>query len=332
PSAFTMTATDGSTTTTTTAKDGSATTTEKAADGSTGTVKTDAQGNSVSAEAAPSAEAISNAAEKGEAVTLPVEVKATNDAASAAEVKVTLPETVSAENPATVEIPVENLTPGTVAVIVNADGTEEIVKTSTTGENGVVLTLDGSTTVKIVDNTKSFNDVNGSEWYAGNVAWAASREVMNGVGNGDFAPDADTTQGMMEQILYNLDGNALVAPAEGEAWWSAADGWAAEIAVTDGVAAHDPSAPATREQDIVMMYNYAKVKGYDTSARADLATFSDADGVSDWAREAMEWAVAVGIINGTTDGNGNVILNAQGVATRAQIAAITERFCEKVAK
>ena len=130
-------------------------------------------------------------------------------------------------------------------------------------------------------------DVTGGEWYANNVAWASSREVMNGMGDGSFAPDAPTTQGMMEQILYNLDGNALIAPAGGKAWWTVADGWADGTGVTNGVAAHDPSAPATREQDIVMMFNYAKAKGYDTTARADLSTFSDADGVLDWAREAV---------------------------------------------
>ena len=320
---------DGSVTKTTTNADGSKTAVTTTKDGSTATVKTDKNGNIVSVEAAPSAKAISDAAAKGEPVTLPVTVKAAGDAASAVPVTITLP---ANSGRVTVEIPTENLTAGTVAYLVNADGTEEIVKTSTTGENGVVLTLDGSATVKIVDNTKTFTDVSGDEWFANNVAWAASHEIMNGVGNGNFDADAETTQGMMEQILYNLDGNALVAPAEGEAWWSAADGWAANGGVTNGVAAHDPSAPATREVDVLMMFNYAKAKGYDTTARADLSAFSDADGVSDWAREAMAWAVAVGIINGTTDGNGNAILNAQGVATRAQISAITQRFCEKAAK
>jgi len=127
----------------------------------------------------------------------------------------------------------------------------------------------------------------------------------------------------------NIDGNALVTPAEGEDWWTAADNWAAS-SVTAGIAAHDPSAPATREVDILMMFNYAKSKGYDVSARADLSRFSDAAGVSDWAKDAIAWAVAVGIINGTTDGYGNVILDAQGVAARAQVSAIAQRFCEKV--
>lgn len=94
-----------------------------------------------------------------------------------------------------VEIPVENVKPGTVAVIVKADGTEEIVKTSTIGKNGVVLTLDAGATVKLVDNAKPMNDVKDGDWYADSVAWATSHKVMNGMGDGSFAPNAPTTQG-----------------------------------------------------------------------------------------------------------------------------------------
>lgn len=313
-----------------TGKQTTAVTTEKtveAANGSTGTVKTDEQGNTVAAEAALSEKAVAEAASKGETVTLPVEVKATTSKESAAPVAITLPENVKS---ATVEVPVENLTPGTVAVIVNADGSEKIVKTSTTGENGVVLTLDSSATVKIVDNSKNFTDVQGDEWFANNVAWTSSHEIMNGMGDGSFAPDADTTQGMMEQILFNIDGNEIAQPGEGEAWWNAADNWAAS-GVTAGLGdAHDPTAPATREVDIVMMYNYAKAKGYDVSARADLSKFSDAGNVSEGAHDAMAWAVAMGIIEGSTDENGNTVLDAQGIATRAQVGTMAERFCEKV--
>ncbi len=189
------TATDGTKTTTTTntavttnAATGEQTTvvtTEtavEAANGSTGTVTADANGNTVSAEATISTQAIAEAATKNEAVTLPVEVKATSSREDAAPVAVTFPE---GSDKVTVEIPAENLTPGTVAVIVKADGTEEIVKTSTNGENGVVLTLDSSATIKLVDNTKSFGDVTGNEWFADNVAWSTSREIMNGIKNPD---------------------------------------------------------------------------------------------------------------------------------------------------
>ncbi len=81
-----------------------------------------------------------------------------------------------------------------------------------------------------------------------------------------------------------------------------------------------------------MLYNYAQHKGYDTTAQGDVSSFGDADGVSDYAKDALAWAVGVGLINGTTDKDGNIVLDAQGSATRAQVAAIMERFCEKVAK
>ena len=300
------------------------------ADGSTGSVVTNENGETVSATATISEKAVEQAQKSGSAVTVPVTVAATNDAATATAVEITVPQ--GAER-AKVEIPVENVKPGTVAVIVNPDGTEEIVKTSTTSDEGVVLTLDAGATVKLVDNTKPMKDVKGDEWYADNIAWATSHEVMNGVGGGNFAPNDPTTQGMMVQLLYNLDGNALVPAAEGEAWWSAADRWADGGNITQGLgAAHDPAAPAAREADILMMFNYAEAKGYDVSARADLSRFPDAANVSDEAREAMAWAVAAGLINGTTDAQGNVVLDPQGTATRAQISAIIERFCENAAR
>ena len=252
---------------------------------------------------------------------------------------VTLPATVSAENPATVEIPVENLTPGTVAVLVKPDGTEALVKTSTTTENGVALTLDGSATVKLVDNTKTFTDVKGDEWYADNAAWAASREIMNGVGGGQFDADATASRGMIAQLLFNLDGaeatgaTAQFAEVRAEDWFADAVAWLAETGVARGegetFGANDP---VTREQLAVMLYNYAKYKGFDVSARADLSRFPDADGASGWAKEALAWAVGVGLINGTTAEDGVVILDAQSGSTRAMVAAIVQRFCAMAAR
>ena len=263
-------------TTTTTNPDGSTTKTTTNADGSTATVKTDKSGNVVSTEVNPSAKAIENAEKSGEPVTLPVEAKAGNDSKSAAEVKVTLPK---GETGVTVEIPVENLTPGTVAVIVKPDGTEEIVKTSTTSRDGVVLTLDGSATVKIVDNTKAFSDVQAGDWFADAVTWLVENGIAQGTGASFGADD-----------------------------------------------------PISREQLAVMLYNYAKFKGYDVSARGNVNGFPDAGVVDGYAQEALAWAVGVGLISGSTDGSGNVVLDPQGSATRGQIVAIIERFCENVVK
>ena len=180
-------------TATTTAADGTKTTvvtTEKAVettDGSTGKVVSDESGKVVAVEAKVSETAAESAAKSGETVTLPVTVAAAQSAAEATPVAITVPKAAESVK---VEIPVEDVKPGTVAIIVHEDGTEEIVKTSTTSGNGVVLALESGASVKVVDNTRTFNDVSGSEWYADNVTWAASREVMNGVSPRYFAPSA----------------------------------------------------------------------------------------------------------------------------------------------
>lgn len=321
---------DGSSNSTTTNPDGSKTTVTNAKDGSSVTLDTDAKGNMVSAAAKPSAKAIGEAKAADKPVTLPVTMRVAGIPAEAAPLTVDLP---AGSGMVRVEVPVENLTPGTVAVREKPDGTTEIIKASFNSEVGVVAPVFEDTTLKFIDNTKEFSDVSGDEWFASYVAWAAGREIMNGVGGGKFDANAKTTQGMMEQILYNLDGNELTAPAEGTPWWAVADSWASNGSIVTGLGdAHDPSAPATREVDVLMMYNYAMSKGYDVSARADLFKFADAGNVSPWAQDAMKWAVAVGLITGTTDKEGNVVLDAQGITIRGQITAITQRFCEKVLK
>ncbi len=327
---------DGSTVTVNTAKDGSAVTTEKTADGSTATVKTDKSGSVVSTEVNPSAKAIENAEKSGEPVTLPVEVKATGDAASAPEVQITLPK---GETGVRVEIPVENLTSGTVAVIVKPDGTEEIVKTSVTGKNGVVLTLEESATVKLVDNIKSFSDVHAGDWFAPYVAWAASRGIMNGMGDGTFAPNATASRAQIAQMLFNLDGakanGGLAAFADVNAgdWYAGAVTWMVENGIAQGTGeSFGADSPISREQLAVMLYHYAQYKGYDVSASGDVSAFPDKDSVNGYAQTALTWAVGAGLISGSTDEHGNVVLAPQGSATRGQIAAIIERFCENVAK
>ena len=142
----TTTGKDGSTTKTETKKDGSSVTETKAADGSTGTVKTDKNGNT-EAETKVSTKAVEDAKKSGEPVKAPVEVKATRDSSTAPTVKIELPRN-SGETK--VEIPVTNVKPGTVAVLVHADGTEEIVKNSLPTEDGIQLTVNGGATVKIL--------------------------------------------------------------------------------------------------------------------------------------------------------------------------------------
>ena len=329
-------------TATTTAADGTKTTvatTEKAVettDGSTGKVVSDESGKVVAVEAKVSETAAESAAKSGETVTLPVTVAAAQSAADATAVAITVPKAAESVK---VEIPVEDVKPGTVAIIVHEDGTEEIVKTSTTSGNGVVLALESGASVKVVDNTRTFNDVSGSEWYADNVTWAASREVMNGVGRNTFAPNADTNRAMVTQILYNLDSGKADGAIPTFSDVSANDWYADSVtwAVSNGVARGEGSSfgandAVTREQLAVMLYNYADMKGYRTSDRGDMSRFADNGRTSSWATDAMAWAVGVGILNGSENADGSVSLNPQGNASRAQVTAMTERFCGKAAK
>lgn len=264
--------------------------------------------------AAVSDKAVTAAAESGAPVTLPVEVTATTSAETAPVVKVEVPTTVSEVK---VEVPVENVTPGTVVVIVREDGTEEIVKATTMGENGVVVPLDGSATVKIVDNSKTFDDVAAADWESDAVAFVSAREIFNGTGDATFDPGVDMTRGMMVTVLARYAG----ANTEGgEVWYDKGLEWAKENGVSDG---SNPTGKLTREQMAVMLYRYA---GSPDIGGQEL-NFPDAGNVSDFAANAMRWAVETGLINGM-DGN----LNPQGYATRAQLAAILMRFCQNVAQ
>ncbi len=229
---------DGSVTETAVAPDGSKAETTTTADGSTGTVKTGADGSAVSAEAAPSQAAVDEAAVSGEPVTLPVEVAAADSAEDAVPIAITLPETAER---VTVEIPVENLTPGTVAVLVHADG---------------------SATVKIVDNTKVLADVDADAWYADAAAWAASREIMVGTGAG-FTPETDTSRGMFAQLLFNLDGaqpSGEIAPFDDVAagdWYADSVTWLVENGIAQGKGdTFDPNGPATRAQVAALMQRF----------------------------------------------------------------------------
>ena len=168
---------DGTTTTVETKKNGTVTETVKLPNGTTGTVVTDKNGEVTQVTASVSSTAARNANKAGEAVTLPVEVPAAKTTEDAPTVQVTVPK---ASGSVKVEIPVENVTPGCVAVLVDAKGNEKIVATSVTTENGVALTISGAETVKIIDNSKSFTDVPKSNVFYNEIASLSAREIMVG--------------------------------------------------------------------------------------------------------------------------------------------------------
>ena len=194
--------------------DGSSKTTVDNKDGSGSVTVVDENGQVVS-EATLSQSAVAAAQEKGEAVALPMpEVPVTTDRENAPTVTVDLPSGTSAK----VEIPVADVTPGTVAVIVKADGTEEVIKTSLTTENGVAVTLSDGDTVKVVDNSKTFDDVSDNYWGAEAVAFASSRELFAGTSATTFAPNTAMTRGMIVTVLARFEG---VDTTTGSTWYEA---------------------------------------------------------------------------------------------------------------
>ena len=252
---------------------------------------------------------------KGEAVALPMEpVAATSNAAQAPTVVVNLP----ADTTAKVEVPVEHVTPGTVAVLVKADGTEEIVRTSVVSEDGVVLTVEDGATLKIVDNTKDFDDVSQASWCSDAVAFVSSRELFQGTSAAQFSPNAGANRAMIVTVLARLEGENTEGGAN---WYDKGRDWAMEAGISDG---SSMDALITREQLATMLYRYAKQRGMDVSSTDGLDAFADAVSVSDYAAEAMSWAVSNGIITGKP----NQILDPQAGATRAETAAMLMRFCQ----
>jgi hypothetical protein len=167
-----------------------------------------------------------------------------------------------------------------------------------------------------------FKDVSAGNWFFEAVAYAETNGLMNGMGDDTFAPAALLTRAMMITILARSAG---VDTTVGDTWFSEAVAWGVDSGITDGTNMGDN---ITREQFVTMLFRYAGTLGVDTSERADLAGFDDADKVSDWAQDTMAWAVAVGLVQGRTD----TTLAPDGNATRAEAATLLMRFIENVVK
>lgn len=165
-----------------------------------------------------------------------------------------------------------------------------------------------------------FTDVSANNWFYDGVKYAYENGLMNGTSSTAFSPNANTTRGMIVTILARVEG----VNTNGTPWYAAGQKWAMDNSISDGT---NMPGVITREQLATILYRYAKQKGYDVSKSAALTAFSDADKVSGYAAEAMQWAVAEGLLQGS---NGK--LNPQGSATRAQVATILMRFMEKIAK
>ena len=178
-----------------------------------------------------------------------------------------------------------------------------------------------------VDVSDLFIDIAPDAWYKDAIQYAYDNGLMTGVSATEFDPEATTTRAMIVSILARLEG-VTTAEAAGFAdvddndWYATAVNWAANVGVVNGYEDNTfrPNTAITREQLAAILMNYAAYKGEDVSNRADLTSYTDQP--STWAEEAMSWAVAEGLINGVTADT----LQPQGAATRAQVAAILQRF------
>ena len=209
------------------------------------------------------------------------------------------------------------------AAEIDADGSVSLPM-SHASQYAIVIDDHSHATVDVSD---LFIDIAPDAWYKDAVQYAYDNGLMTGVSATEFDPEATTTRAMIVSILARLEG-VTTAQAAGFAdvddndWYATAVNWAASVGVVNGYEDNTfrPNTAITREQLAAILMNYAAYKGEDVSNRASLATYTDQP--STWAEEAMSWSVAEGLLTGVTADT----LQPQGAATRAQVAAILQRF------
>ena len=287
---------------------GTETTKTTTANGSTGmTVTTIENGESkTAAEAKVSSKAVEDAKKNGEAVKAPVEVEATRNSSTAPTVSIELPKGAGETK---VEIPVSNVKPGTVAVLVKADGTEEILKNSLPTEDGIQLTVNGGATVKIVDNSKDFADTR-DHWAKDAIDFVSARGLVSGMSETTYAPDSSTTRAQLWTILARQNDADL---SGGNTWYEKAQNWAKAKGISDGT---DPDGAINRAQMVTMLWRAAG-----SPAVEGASAFTDISADSYYAK-AVAWAAK----NGITAGVGNGRFEPNGTCTRGQIATFLYRY------
>lgn len=231
-------------------------------------------------------------------------------------------------------LPVAEPTSGTVLVLVTDEGAKIIRKSALDGKTITAL-LDGSCTLVVKDNTKTFSDTK-NHWAADSVIFASSHELFQGVTATEFAPGANMSRAMLATVLWRLENEADATAVnsfndvEPDNWYSDAVLWASQNKIVDGYGSglFGTNDNITREQLAVMLYRYAKQLGMGVSTTDDLSKFGDGGGVSSWASDAMKWAVGSGLISGKGSGN----LDPSGNATRAEVSTIMQRMVKLMVK
>lgn len=178
-----------------------------------------------------------------------------------------------------------------------------------------------------------FTDVSENDWFYDDVMFVFANDLMVGTGDATFSPEISTSRAMIAVTLWRMEGEPAAKGAnpytdvENGAWYTEAITWANENGIAEGYGngCFQPETPVTREQLAAFFYRYAAYKGYDITITGSLDHFNDKDNVSEWAKDTMAWAVGYGLIGGKD----NNMLDPQGEATRAEFAAMLQRFCQK---
>lgn len=209
----------------------------------------------------------------------------------------------------------------------DADG--NTIKTTKTSDGKYTFTMpDGKVTIEATfkaieeketttpaPTTPSFSDVPSSFWAYQQISWVAEKGIMGGYANGTFGANNNTTRQALWMVLGRLSGEL-----DSKSTMAQAREWAIKNNISDGTNAEGAM---SRQQMVTMLYRYAQMKGYATTGSTALSTYPDAAGVASYAQDALSWAVANGVVTGTTDGR----LNPEGTASRAHFAVFMYRFC-----
>ena len=180
--------------------------------------------------------------------------------------------------------------------------------------------------------TLPFTDVSADDWFYDPVCYIYSQGLMTGTSVTTFEPNISLSRAMLVAVLHRLEGSPAASGsdfsdvADGD-WYAQAVNWAASVGVVNGFddGTFQPNAAITREQMAAILRNYAEYKGLDVTATGSLSTYTDANSVSDWAKDSVEWAVGSGLIGGYEDST----LRPQGTTTRAEVASVLQRYLEK---
>lgn len=220
--------------------------------------------------------------------------------------------------------------PASGNVAVRSDGT--VVKKAVVTGGRILSYLPGSIQLKVETRNPAFSDTQ-SHWARDAIAFTTARELFNGVSATAFAPDITMNRAMIVTVLHRLENTptpkstASFSDVPAGTWYTDAVSWANAEGIVQGTGSgYAPNYPVTREQLATILYRYVGTLGISTQKRGSLTSFSDQSKVSSYAKDAMQWAVGVGLINGRTNGT----LDPGGNASRAEVSAILQRLITNV--